>query len=169
MVSGFLIPGGILRVPNEISDQVLCSDGQWPRDSTGNCIREAIEYLEYGKDNYWTGDKTVDQTIKVAFRIFQHAIPGCQALFAFDNASNHCTYAPNALAIYRINLNLGGKQPKMRDGFIQSKGRPQAMVFPKDYPDHSLRGVTVARRDNVGWGNNEYYLYNVYNSTRNRE
>jgi hypothetical protein len=25
--------------------------------------------------------------------------------------------------------------------------------------------VTVPRIDNVGWGNNEYYLYNVYNST----
>jgi hypothetical protein len=25
--------------------------------------------------------------------------------------------------------------------------------------------VTVARRDNVGWGNKEYYLYNVYNRT----
>jgi hypothetical protein len=30
----------------------------------------------------------------------------------------------------------------------------------EEYPD-----ITVARRENVGWGNSEYYLYNVYNST----
>jgi hypothetical protein len=24
----------------------------------------------------------------------------------------------------------------------------------------------VTRRDNVGWGNKEYYLYNLYNGTR---
>jgi hypothetical protein len=28
----------------------------------------------------------------------------------------------------------------MRDGFIHFKGQPQAMVFPENHPDHSLRG-----------------------------
>jgi hypothetical protein len=28
-------------------------------------IREAIEYLEYGKDNYWTGEKIVEQVARV--------------------------------------------------------------------------------------------------------
>jgi hypothetical protein len=28
----------------------------------------------------------------------------------------------------------------MRDGFIHSKGQPQAMIFPDNYPDHPLRG-----------------------------
>jgi hypothetical protein len=32
------------------------------------------------------------------------------------------------------------KQPKLRDGFIHSKGQPQAMVFPENYSDHPLRG-----------------------------
>jgi hypothetical protein len=38
-------------------------------------------------------------------------------------------------------VNPGGKQPKMRDGFVHSSGRSQAMVFPdNNYHDHTLRG-----------------------------
>jgi hypothetical protein len=36
----------------------------------------------------------VGQAHKVAFRIFQHAFPGCQAVFAFGNASNHAHMLP---------------------------------------------------------------------------
>jgi hypothetical protein len=52
MVSGFLTPGGILRVPDHISDEELLNNSSWPRNNEGKPVREAIEYLEYGKDNY---------------------------------------------------------------------------------------------------------------------
>jgi transposase len=32
-------------------------------------------------------------------------------------------------------------------------------------PSKRFRAVTGARRDNVGWGNMEYYLYNLNNCT----
>ena len=33
-------------------------------------------YLEYGMDNYWTGEKMVDHSITVALPIFRLAFPG---------------------------------------------------------------------------------------------
>ena len=82
----------------------------------------------------------VEHTMKVALPIFRWAFPGCQALFAFDNASNHSSFAPDALVVSRMNRNPGGKQPLMRDGFIYSKQRPQSMVFSDNHPILSLRG-----------------------------
>ncbi len=57
MVSGFLSPGGIWRVSDHISDEELFNNSSWPRNNEEKPIREAIEYLDYGKDNYWTGEK----------------------------------------------------------------------------------------------------------------
>ena len=139
MVSGFLTPGGRLRVPDNIPDTQLLEDCSWPLQN-GKPVRDAMHYLEYGKDNYWTGDKMVEHTIKAALPIFRWAFPGCQAVFAFDNASNHSAFAPDALLASQMNLNPGGKQPHMRDGFIHSKQRPQPMSFPPNHSNPTLRG-----------------------------
>lgn len=140
MVSGFLTPGGKLRVPDTISDIELMNNPMWPTDTAGNPIRDSMHFLEYGKDNYWTGDKMVEQTIRIAIPIFRLAFPGCQALFAFDNASNHCCFANDALVAAKMNRNPGGAQPHMRDGFIHSKQRPQTMIFSINHPNSQLRG-----------------------------
>jgi len=71
MVLGFFTPGGILRIPDHVSDKELDHIGQWPKDSEGRCVREAMQLLEYGKDNYWNGDKMVNQTINIAVSTFQ--------------------------------------------------------------------------------------------------
>jgi len=39
-----------------------------------------------------------------------------------------------------MNLEPGGKQAILRDGFIHAKQCPQSMVFPENYPDATLRG-----------------------------
>ena len=103
-------------------------------------VRTALCLLEYGKDNYWTGQEMVEQTVKVAMPIFKYAFPSCQALFAFDNASNHCCYAPDALLASAVNLNPGEKQPLMRNGYNHGQGLPQTMVFPENHPNIKLRG-----------------------------
>ena len=139
MVSGFLTPGSRLRVPDSISNAELMRNPSWPMKN-GIPLRDSFEFLEYGKDNYWTGDKMVEQTIKLALPIFHYAFPNCQALFAFDNASNHNSFASDALLVSRMNHNPGGKQALMREGFIHSKGRPQTMVFPANHPILALRG-----------------------------
>ncbi|KAA8914313.1 hypothetical protein FN846DRAFT_758996, partial [Sphaerosporella brunnea] len=119
MISAFLTPGGILKP-----------------------VREAIEYLEYGKNNYWTGDKMVQQAIESALPIFRYAFPRCQGLWAFDNATNHNSFHPKALVASRMQLAPGGKQPEMKEGFDYNRGLPQAMVYPDNYKDVFLRGKT---------------------------
>ena len=64
-----------------------------------------------------------DQTVNLATRIFPYAIPDCQAPFAFDNAANHACNAENAFLAKKMNLGVGGKQPRMRDGFCQKVKR----------------------------------------------
>ena len=132
MVSDFLTPGGRLAVPDTISDTELATQ-LLPR-------RFATEYFIYGKDKYWRGDDMVDHTVKVAIPIFNAAFPGCQAIFAFDNASNHCSYATDALRVENMNLNPGGKQGILREGFMHGKGLPQSMSFPRNYHNLELAG-----------------------------
>lgn len=102
MVSDFLTAGGQLQVPPTISDELLESEGL-PR-------RFASEYLEYSKDNYWTGEKMVIHTIKVALPIFRAAFPDFVGVWAFDNASNHCVFHENALRVDRLNKAPGNNQ-----------------------------------------------------------
>ena len=139
MVSGFHTPGGRLRVPDHIPDSELLQGPLWVKVDD-KPVRDAMWLLEYGKDNYWTGDKMVEHAVHVALPIFRYAFPNCQALFAFDNASNHCSFSDGALVAKRINLNPGGQQPFMRNGFDYIHGLPQAMVFPETHRISELRG-----------------------------
>lgn len=143
MISGFLTPGGPLRVPDHIPDSELLEDlyCKWPLKPDGSPIRDAFVSLEYGKDNYWTGEKMVDHLVTIAIPIFRKAFPCCQALFAFDNASNHMAYAEDALLVSRMNLSPGGASvPCMRETFMHGKGLPQHMVFPMNHEMPALRG-----------------------------
>lgn len=155
MVSGFLTPGGRLKVPDDVLDSELLQDPMWPLETDGKPIQDSMHFLEYGKDNHWTGEKMVEHTIRVAVPIFRYAFPGCQALFAFDNASNHCCYATDALVASKMNQNPGGSQPHLREGFIHSKQWPQAMVFPLNHPNPTLRGkpkgIEQVLREQILW------------------
>jgi hypothetical protein len=132
MISDFLTPGGRLAVPDTISDTEL-EARHLPR-------RYATEYFEYGKDKYWRGDDMVEHTVKVAIPIFNATFPNCQAVFFFDNASNHSSYAADALRVENMNLNPGGKQAWLRDGYIHDQGRSQSMKFPAEYFNRELAG-----------------------------
>ena len=131
MVSGFFTPGRLLTIPSSVSDpQILSVYPGWRRNADGSLVREAVVYLEYGKDNYWTGEKMIDHALEAAC-IFKFAFPNFRGLFAFDNASSHCAYAEDALIAERMNFGPGGKQPWMRDGFYvkHDRRRPQRMSF----------------------------------------
>jgi len=82
----------------------------------------------------------VDHTLQIAIPIFKFAFPGCEALFAFDNASNRYVFASDALLVSRMNRNPGGQQARLRPGWIGSQPYPQAMVFPDNHPEPELRG-----------------------------
>ena len=137
MVSAFMTPVGLLRLPPDLTDEVLVSlHPDWPRLEDGSLVRESVQYLEYEKDNYWDGDKMVKQAIAAA-HLFKFIYPQCRALFAFDNAASHCAFSPDALVASKMNLRPGGKQPRMKDGWFG--GVRQSMTFPDDYEDPALR------------------------------
>jgi len=69
-----------------------------------------------------------DLATQSAAKVFPYAFPGCQALFAFDNASNHSGFACNALVASQMNLNPGGKQQLIREMFARCLNPPQSMV-----------------------------------------
>lgn len=163
MVSAFLTPGGILKVPDNISDrEILNKYPTWNMTGDGKPVREAIQYLEYGKDNYWTGDKMVDHSIQAA-KIFTLAFPECQALFAFDNASNHSTHSSDALLAGKMNLNPGGKQPRMRDTwYIQRDNglkRRQRLIFASTHPKYpnQPKGLKQVLRERRLWRDHDQF------------
>lgn len=49
----------------------------------------------------------IDQTIKLATRIFFYIFFYYQALFAFDNTANHAYIAENTSLAKKINLEIG--------------------------------------------------------------
>lgn len=53
----------------------------------------------------------------IAILIFETTFPNSQVLFLFDHATSHTTYAEDALRVAPINLNSGGKQSNLRDGW----------------------------------------------------
>ena len=140
MVSEFLTPIGRLRVPDKPFEQFTFEEQNLMTAYNLKPGQYATIILEYGKDNYWDGDKMIEQITKLAIPIFSLAFPKHQAIFFFDNASNHAAFASDALNAYRMNLGPGGKQPKMRDGWFGNPSIPQSMQFPDNYHKTEDRG-----------------------------
>lgn len=117
MVSEFLTGSGRLRVGDDVSDDDLLREG---------LERDATVYFEYGDkgEGYWKGEDMVQQVLNKAIPVFQKEYgKESQACFLFDNSSNHGLFAEDALVAGRINLNSGGKQPVMRDGwYVEGSG-----------------------------------------------
>lgn len=66
MASAFLTPGGILRVPDHITNEELFSTPNWPFDADRKPLREAVHLFEFGGEEWWTADKMIEQTLSVA-------------------------------------------------------------------------------------------------------
>ena len=56
------------------------------------------------RDGYWTSKDMVKQLKDDAIPLFEKLHPGCQALFLFDQSSNHNAYAPSAKIASRFGL-----------------------------------------------------------------
>ena len=63
---------------------------------------------------------------------------GYQALFLIDNSQGHSAYAVDALLVSCMNVNSGGKQARMQDGWYMQDGVKvyQSMVFSENHTDH---------------------------------
>ncbi|RPB25935.1 hypothetical protein L211DRAFT_856557 [Terfezia boudieri ATCC MYA-4762] len=82
---------------------IMVSEFMTPR------YRLAVPRYIYAEDlprhNWWTGEKMVEYVVNITIPIFERAYPGYQAIFLFDNTSNHAVFAPDALVV--IDMNLG--------------------------------------------------------------
>src|SRR5947209_10320425 len=97
---------------------------------------EARVYLKPGanEEGYWTATHLIEQVEYKAIPIFEALFPNCVAVFAFDNSSNHSTFAPDALVAKRMNIGPGGNAPKMRDTFWGPNNERQSMNFSDGKP-----------------------------------
>ncbi|KAF9441498.1 hypothetical protein P691DRAFT_799457 [Macrolepiota fuliginosa MF-IS2] len=97
---------------------------------------EASQTLEYGKnyEGYWTGELFIKEKIIPAFECAYP--PNYQMLLMVDNSQGHSAYAEDALLVSRMNMNPGGKQAVMQDGWFVCNGErvTQTMVFPPSHP-----------------------------------
>jgi len=71
--------------------------------------RKVCETLKCGGDVWCTSDLLLEQLKEKAIPAFEASFPGCQGLWAFDNAKIPQRYAPDALQVGNMNLTLGGK------------------------------------------------------------
>jgi hypothetical protein len=77
---------------------------------------------------------------------------GYQALFLIDNSQGHSTYGEYALLISCINIEPGGKQAHIRNGWYICDGVriSQPMIYRSNHPDHpdtpkGVKAVLVER------------------------
>ena len=97
------------------------------RETDPTIQMEARCLFEYGeaKEGYWTCDKFIQQ-MTMAIKIAEFKYPksqGWKHVWIFDHSSCHAAMADDSLDVNKMNVNPGGKQRKMRDGFWEGKVR----------------------------------------------
>ena len=93
--------------------------------------KEAREYFEHESDGYWKNTHVIKQVHK-AINIFEAKHPNTVALFIYGNAPSRTKKPEDALNADSMNVNPGGKQPKMRS--TNWNGQVQLMTLPDGTP-----------------------------------
>lgn len=121
----------------------------WLNEITG-CLPGANAFLKYGKneEGYWTAER-MEENVKNVIRIFEQTFPWAQALFVFDNSSNHKKMASNALNAHVMNLNPGGKQPVMHA--TTYNGKHQEMVIESGEHKKEPKGLKIVLQERGLW------------------
>ncbi|KAL1743994.1 hypothetical protein HDZ31DRAFT_39713 [Schizophyllum fasciatum] len=129
---------------------VICSTVGW--------LKDASESLEYGKnyDGYWDGQRFCTQLKEKIIPMFEKVHgAGYRAVFLIDDSQGHSAYSTDALLATRMNLNPGGKQARMRNGWFTHHGQKvtQPMVFPASHPDYpnQPKGIKKYLRENCDY------------------
>ena len=142
MISDFLLPCGRLSATRLSAEE-----------RKALAIPEyASRLFEFGQQNgsgYWSHENVIDHTINCALKMFQAVYPGYRALFLYDNASSHSSYATDALRVQSMNLGAGGDQAILRDGYYMKEGRKilQSMVGENGIP----KGIEAVLRERGLW------------------
>jgi len=111
------------------------------------------EILKCGGDVWWTGERMLIQLTEKAIPSFEAAFPGCQGLFAFDNAKIHQKYAPDALQVANLNLTPRGKNAvPMRHGYFTHPESPEVIqIQSMMLPDGRLKGLKIILQEHGLW------------------
>ena len=114
MVSDFIEEkGGYLHLTDSEHDNIKEAD-----PTIRKYARQLFEYGE-AKEGYWTSEKFMSQ-IKEAEKIAVAKYPrqeGWRLVWIFDHSSCHAAMTNDALDVNKMNVNPGGKQRVMRDGW----------------------------------------------------
>ncbi|KAG2214173.1 hypothetical protein INT45_005263 [Circinella minor] len=102
---------------------IMISEFQCPYHGT-MCLRawSTRKFFEAGtnREGYWNSDNLHEQVIDNAIPLFKNLHLGCQAIFLFDQSSNHHAYASDALVASRLILTdkdlSADKEPIMKEG-----------------------------------------------------
>ena len=114
MVSEYLTPasGGNLRLPANTPLH------KQPHEPDGDTFTECTELFEPKEGKWWSSMHMVWQLQNLAIPLFEACWPNHQAVFLFDNATNHTAFAHDALRVSSMNLSSGGNENHdMRDGW----------------------------------------------------
>jgi len=88
--------------------------------------------------------------------IFEQQHPGCVGLFCFDQSSNHAAMAANALIASNMNLNPGGSQPALRDGWFMDG---EVKIVQKMQDKHGVpRGIMAVLKERKLWPEGRFLL-----------
>jgi len=92
--------------------------------------------------------------------VFEKSFPGCQGLFAFDNAKNHQKYASDGLRAGNLNLTPGGKNTlPMWDGYFKMPHDPNTIHQEKMVIcDGRLKGLKLVLEERGIWPANRKIL-----------
>ena len=130
MVSDFICEKhGYLELTDEEYDEVKKTDP--------TIRKHARQTLEYGeaKEGYWTSDRfmlQIEKAVKIADVKFPREA-GWRVVWMFDHSSCHAAMPDDARDASKMNVNPGGKQRVMRDGFWNGKAQKMnyALGIPK--------------------------------------
>ena len=103
------------------------------------------EILKCSGDVWWTDEHMLKQLIDKEIPAFEAAFPGCQGVFAFDNAKIHQKHHPDALQASNVKLTPGGKNTVLiRNGYFSSLDNPNAVqVQTMILPHGRLKGLKI--------------------------
>ncbi|RPA93141.1 hypothetical protein L873DRAFT_1847383 [Choiromyces venosus 120613-1] len=121
---------------------------------------DVCEIMKCGGDVWWTGELMLKQLTEKAIPAFEKAFPGCQGLFAFDNAKIHQKYAPDALQVGNLNLTPGGKNLlPMRPGYYRDPSNPNT-ILPQSMMgrDGRLKGLQIVLQEHGLWPSGRKFL-----------
>jgi len=112
----------------------------------------------------------VKHTLEKMLPIFETAFPPdrFQGLFLFDNATNHCAMAEDALVAKRMNLNRGGQQPLMRDGYNPLTDSPQQM-WQWAGSSKEPKGTRIVLEERGLWPQNRHFKLECARKTDHTE